>query len=69
VKRAANQYIPMASGAKRRNIQTASEAQAISLAPRGAGNSLEVARRFGLPKSDVITTKALRRPKNRAEAA
>jgi hypothetical protein len=54
---------------KRRNIQTASEAQAISLAPRGAGNSVEVARRFGLPKSDVITTKVLRRPKNRAESA
>jgi len=67
-KSAANQYIPRSSGAKRSIIHTAIKAQLISFAPSGAGNSVELASRFGLPNIDVITTNAANAAENRKES-
>jgi hypothetical protein len=68
-KSAASRYIPRSSGANRSIIQTAIEVHTISFAPSGAGKSVVAARRFGFPKTDVITTKATNAPKNRKESA
>ena len=61
---AANQYNPTPSVATRSIIHIAIKAQLISFAPSGAGKSVEVARRFGLPNIDVIITNAQSAPKN-----
>jgi hypothetical protein len=67
-KTAANQYIPTPAEATISIIQIAIKAQLISFAPNGAGKSVELARRFGLPNIDVTTTNAQSAPKsNRRE--
>jgi hypothetical protein len=68
-KMAVNQYIPTPNGATRSIVQTAIKAQLISFAPSGAGKSVEVASRFGLPNIDVITTNAISAPKNNRRAS
>ena len=60
---AANQYIPTPSAATRSITQRAIKAQAMSFAPSGAGKSVEVASRFGLPSIDVTITSATSPPK------
>ena len=67
-KRAANQYKPRSSGAKRSIIQTTIEAQTISLAPSGGGKSVVVGSRFGFPKADVIKTNTTNRAKKAGDS-